>query len=188
MEPLRKIFWAFILLFFTLTLSNGAAKIVILPAFVGYLIILSNTKKLNEFTKYFSSIHKPIIVLSFFSVIGFIGSLMGIANFGAPVITILVLFISAGFYIWMIYLMLFGLNDIAKAFGFDFEGNQFIALYPFLAGFYLVSVITVVFMPVIALIASLAELVVHIVFLVRLARFSNLNFVYPSKTEAPVSL
>lgn len=184
MAPLRKIFWAFILLFFTLTFNNGAAKIVILPAFVGYLIIRSNAKTLSSYSKYLTKLDTPLIVLSIISVISFIMSLTG-STLGGFEIVIAIL--STGFYLWMLYLILYGLNDIAQYFDLTFEGKQFINLFPFLAGFQIAALLFLMIAPGLSFFLALAELAVHIVFLVRLARFSQLNFVFPTSTEAPVS-
>ncbi|TFG83944.1 MAG: hypothetical protein E4G74_00405 [Erysipelotrichales bacterium] len=173
MEPLRKIFWGFILLFFTFTINNGPAKIVFLPAFVGYLILLANSMKLASFAQSFRKIGTPLIVLSVFSGINFITSLLGIVFTGTEAIASL---ISIGFYLWMLFLMLNGLHEIANRFELAYEGKQFTSLFPIFAGLHLISIIFFFILPGISLISIIVELVVHIVFLVRLARFSRLDF------------
>lgn len=185
MEPLRKIFWAFILLFFTLTFNNGEAKIVIVPAFVGYLIILSQTKKLVNYSNHLKQVATPLIILSIFSAISFLISLTG------SVIGELQFFIGIflmGVELWMYYLLLYGFRDIAQVFGFEFEGRQFIVLFPFFAITRIVSWIFLLILPWISILAIFINLAVHIVFLVRLARFSKLNFQDPVANEAPLSL
>jgi hypothetical protein len=176
MVSLRKIFWAFILLFFTITINNGATKIVLLPAFVGYLIIMINARKLSSFSKHLSKVSTPLIILSVFSALSFLLSLSGSDMSTVDIVGSIV---STGIYLWMLYLMLYGFNDIARVYGLEFEGKQFTLLFPWLAGMQLISMFFLLVFPLIAIIASLLELAVHIVFLVRLARFSNLNFTLP---------
>lgn len=185
MAPLRKIFWAFIILFFTITFNNGAAKIVFLPAFVGYLIILLNAKTLSAYSSNMAKLDPPLIILSVISAIGFFVSLTGSTLGG---LDILLSFFSAGIGLWMLYLVIYGLNDIALFFGIPDEGKRFTDLFPFLAGFQIGMFLFLLILPGLSLILLLAELAVHVVFLVRLAQFSQINFVFPTPSEAPVSL
>jgi hypothetical protein len=184
MAPLRRIFWAFILLFFTLTFQNGPAKIVILPAFAGYLIILYNAKILRTYSVNMAKLDTPLIVLSVFSALGFILSLMGI-TLGSFEIILSIL--SVGFGLWMLYHVLYGLNDIALYFQMPAEGKRFTDLFPFLAGFQIAMFLFLLILPGLSLLFLFAELAVHIVFLVRLAQFSQINFDFPTSAEAPVS-
>lgn len=181
MVSLRKIFWAFILLFFTITINNGAAKIVLLPSFVGYLIIMTNAKKLSSFSKHLGKASTPLIILIVFSALSFLLSLTGSDN---STLNIVGSIISTGFYLWMLYLMLYGFKDIARVYGLEFEGDQFTMLFPWLAGMQILAMLFLVVFPMIAIIASLSELAVHIVFLVRLARFSNLEFKLPDASDS----
>lgn len=180
MESLRKIFWAFILLFFAITLNNGATKIVLLPPFVGYLMILINVKKLSSFSKHLTQVSTSLIILSVLSALSFLLSLSGS---DISIVNIVGSIVSTGFYLWMLYLMLYGLNDIARVFGLEFAGRQFTDLFPWLAGTQIIAMLFLFVFPLFALIATFIELAVHIVFLVRLARFSNLNFTLPIASE-----
>jgi len=184
MAPLRKIFWAFILLFFTITFDNGPAKIVVLPAFVGYLIILSNAKTLSTYSSNMAKLNPPLIILSVISAIGFFVSLTG-GTLGG--LDILLSVLSVGVGLWMLYLILYGLNDIALFFKIPAEGKRFTDLFPFLAGFQIAMFLFLLILPGLSLILLFAELAVHVVFLVRLAQFSQFNFVFPIQSEAPVS-
>ncbi|MGB7595697.1 MAG: hypothetical protein WBL80_09080, partial [Erysipelotrichaceae bacterium] len=160
------------------------AKIVLLPAFVGYLIILFNAKNLSAYSKNMAKLAPPLIILSVISAISFFVSLTG-GTLGE--LEILISILSIGIGLWMLYLMIYGLNDIALFFQIPDEGKRFTDLFPFLAGFQIAMFVFLLILPGLSLILLFAELAVHVVFLVRLAQFSQFNFVFPTPSEAPVS-
>lgn len=190
MKPLRDIFWGFILLFFTINFSVGLAKVVILPPFVGYLMILLATGRLKPIAKHFRKIDFPLVALSVFSLITFVLSLMGIpiANQVDP-ISILLILISDGIYLWMMYLMFYGLRDVAAAAGNAEYGTQFTDLFPFYVIFRVVIGIGLLIYPTLTFLALIASFILHIVFLVRLSRFSKipLEFTIDSDDVDPAS-
>lgn len=175
MKPLRDIFWGFILLFFTINFGVGLAKVVILPPFVGYLMIFFAVAKLKPISKHFKKIDFPLIALSIFSLITFVLSLMGIpiANQLDPV-SILLILISDGIYLWMMYLMFYGLRDVAAAAGNDDYGTQFTDLFPFYVIFRVIIGIGLLIFPALSFAFIIANLILHIIFLVRLSRFSKI--------------
>jgi hypothetical protein len=156
----------------------------VVPAFVCYLIIRSNAKILSAYSKNMAQLDPPLIALIVLSLIGFLASLTGSTLGGFEfVLSIL----SLGFGLWMLYLIIYGLNDIAMFFQIPAEGKRFTDLFPFLAGLQLAMFFFLAILPGLSLLLLFAELAVHVVFLVRLAQFSQFNFVFPKPTEAPVS-
>jgi len=103
-----------------------------LPAFAGYLIILINVKTLSTYSRNMAKLDPPLIILSVISAISFFVSLTG-GTIGGLDIPLTLLTTGCG--LWMLYLVIYGLNDIALFFQMPAEGKRFTDLFPFLAGF-----------------------------------------------------
>ena len=170
---MSKIFTGLLFLVFNFNLDIGDVRIGLIPAFAGYILIVSGCRELIFNSRHFGDAEKAAGVLVIVSGAAYLLDLLGLA-FRLGVISDLLRFACLVGEIWVIYKIVEGVADIERTRGIPMNSQILRDLWSAFAILNVVAFFSGLFrIEFLAVIALLADLVIMLVFVYYFYRAKN---------------
>lgn len=162
---MSKIFTGLLFLVFNFNLDIGDVRIGLIPAFAGYILIVSGCRELIFNSRHFGEAEKAAGILVIVSGAAYLLDLLGL-TYRLGVISDLVRLAGIAGEIWVIYNIVEGVADIERTRGMPMNSQILRDLWSAFAILNVIAYFTGLFrIEFIAVIALLADLVIMLVFL-----------------------
>lgn len=155
----------FILLNFNITLNSNV--IGLLPDFIGFLLIASGLKELQNYSTNFVKIQPLVSVMALLKVVTYVMDLLGIsAQIQMILIPVGIVFLVI--YLYIEYTIICGIQDMEQSLGIDLEVKTLFSVWKIVAFCGVVANIVWIIFPTVAIIFLIISAIANIMFLVSL--------------------
>lgn len=173
---MKKFLVGFFFIFFDFWLNLGTMKIGLIPAVVGYILLIQGIGEMAAESPRFGKVRVPTIIMAAWTGISWVLDLSGLTvtvSGGAAIISLLLAVAAAVISYWISYNIVAGIGDIEMANGVDLHAGKLKAMWLVLVVCNLCSLISLL-APALTIILVLVMLVALIAFLCFFAQTKTL--------------
>ncbi len=146
---MKKIFIGLLFIFFNFTFTFNNVSIGLIPNFVGYILMMLGCKELSHESDNFSKINMLLILMSVYSSIDYVLSLLGVYILIGGIVGLLIGIALVVINVYITYIIVLGVQDIEKNREMNLFGNKLKSIWVIITIFQLavalVSVIVYLF-------------------------------------------
>lgn len=180
---MKKFLIGFFFIFFDFWFRVGIMKIGLIPAVVGYILLIQGIGELAAESPRFGQVRVPAIIMAVWTGLSWVLDLSGLSvtvSGGAAIFSILLALAAAVISYWVSYNIVAGIGDIETANGVDLQAGRLKTMWFVLVICNLCSMVSLL-VPVLTLVLVLVMLVSLIVFL---CFFAKTNALYQEMKAA----
>jgi len=170
---MNKIFAGMMFIFINFHINIGAARVGLIPDFIGYIFMMQGLIQLQGFSPRFAKIKPFVLIMIIYSVITYVLDLIGVLYSVGPLFGGILGGVYMGVSLYISYNIVMAVKEIEKAEGNDLNSENLFRAWRLLAVFLVLSTV-ILLAPMLGIFAIVLAFVFAINYLVKFYRTKNL--------------